>query len=36
MGQAIGKCPRKKLFKFYIDLEMQLLEFDRCRKIHER
>lgn len=36
MGQAIGKCPRKKLFKFYIDLEMQLLEFDRCRKIFER
>lgn len=36
MGLAIGKCPRKKLFKFYIDLEMQLLEFDRCRKIHER
>lgn len=36
LGQALGKCPRKKLFKFYIELELQLGEIDRCRKLYER
>jgi crooked neck len=35
-GNAIGKCPKDKLFKAYIQLEMQLANFDRCRKIYER
>jgi len=35
-GNAIGKCPKDKLFKAYIQLEMQLGNFDRCRKIYER
>jgi len=36
LGQAIGRCPKGKLFKGYIDLEMQLREFDRCRKLYEK
>jgi crooked neck len=36
LGQALGKCPKKKIFKFYIDLELQLGEIDRCRRIYER
>ncbi|VDN26192.1 unnamed protein product [Gongylonema pulchrum] len=33
-GNAIGKCPRSKLFRGYIDLELQLREFDRCRILY--
>ncbi|KAK0411411.1 hypothetical protein QR680_005641 [Steinernema hermaphroditum] len=36
MGTAIGKCPKSKLFKKYINLELQLREFDRCRKLYEK
>ena len=36
LGAAIGKCPKPKLFKSYIDLELQLREFDRCRKLYEK
>ena len=36
MGTSIGKCPKPKLFKGYIDLELQMREFDRCRKIYEK
>ncbi|KAK6618082.1 hypothetical protein RUM44_002524 [Polyplax serrata] len=36
LGMAIGKCPRDKLFRGYIDLEIQLREFDRCRKLYEK
>jgi len=35
-GTALGKCPRPKIFKAYADLEMQLGEVDRCRKIYEK
>lgn len=35
-GTAIGMCPRDKLFRGYIDLEIQLREFDRCRKLYEK
>ena len=35
-GQSIGKCPRPKIFKAYAELEMQLGEIDRCRKIFEK
>ena len=36
MGTAVGKCPKPKLFKSYIELELQLREFDRCRKLYEK
>ena len=36
VGQSIGKCPRPKIFKAYAELEMQLGEIDRCRKIFEK
>jgi crooked neck len=36
LGTAIGKCPKPKLFKCYIELELQLREFDRCRKLYEK
>ncbi|CAL8312275.1 unnamed protein product [Lota lota] len=36
LGSAIGKCPKNKLFKGYIELELQLREFDRCRKLYEK
>lgn len=36
MGTAIGMCPKAKLFKGYIELELQLREFDRCRKLYEK
>ena len=35
-GSAIGKCPKNKLFKGYIELELQLREFDRCRKLYQK
>ena len=36
LGRALGRCPRKKVFRYYIHLEMQLGEMERCRKIYER
>ncbi|KAM4528727.1 crooked neck-like protein 1 [Fundulus diaphanus] len=36
MGTGIGKCPKNKLLKGYIELELQLREFDRCRKLYEK
>lgn len=36
LGMALGKCPKPKLFKGYIELELQLREFDRCRKLYEK
>ena len=29
-------CPKHKLFRGYIDLEIKLREFDRCRKLYEK
>ena len=29
LGVAIGKCPKKKLFREYIEIELKLREFDR-------
>lgn len=29
-------CPKAKVFKAYAELELQLGEVDRCRKIYER
>jgi len=36
LGQAIGMCPKDKLFKGYIDLEQKLFEFVRCRTLYEK
>ena len=36
LGQALGRCPKPKIFKGYIDMEMQLREFDRCRTLYEK
>lgn len=36
LGAGIGKCPKPKLFKGYIELELQLREFDRCRRLYEK
>lgn len=36
LGQAIGMCPKDKLFKGYIELEIELREFDRCRILYEK
>lgn len=32
--QAIGMCPKEKLFKGYVQLERDLGEIDRCRKVY--
>jgi crooked neck len=36
LGQAIGMCPKDKLFKGYIELEMKLFEFTRCRQLYTK
>ena len=36
MGVALGKCPKPKLFKAYIELELSLGEVDRTRKLYEK
>jgi crooked neck len=36
LGQAIGMCPKDKLFRGYIDIEKQLFEFTRCRTLYEK
>lgn len=36
LGMAIGICPRDKLFRGYIDIEIQLREFDRCRILYQK
>ncbi|CAG8553836.1 6359_t:CDS:10 [Funneliformis caledonium] len=36
LGMAIGMCPKDRLFKGYIELELQLREFDRCRTLYTK
>ncbi|XP_014288720.1 protein crooked neck [Halyomorpha halys] len=36
LGMALGVCPRDKLYRGYIDLEIQLREFDRCRTLYQK
>ncbi|KAJ3313057.1 NineTeen Complex (NTC) component [Blyttiomyces sp. JEL0837] len=36
LGSSIGMCPKEKLFKGYIELEMALREYDRVRKLYEK
>ena len=36
LGTAIGLCPKDKLFREYIEIEIQLREFDRCRILYQK
>lgn len=36
LGQAVGVCPRDKLYRGYIELEIQLREFERCRILYQK
>ena len=36
LGCALGKCPKAKLFRGYIDMEIQLREFHRCRTLYAK
>ncbi|KAH7369094.1 pre-mRNA-splicing factor CLF1 [Plectosphaerella cucumerina] len=36
LGMAIGMCPKDKLFRGYIELELKLFEFVRCRTLYEK
>ncbi|GBF94687.1 hypothetical protein Rsub_07423 [Raphidocelis subcapitata] len=36
LGTAIGLAPKHKLFRSYIELEMQLGNIDRCRALYEK
>ncbi|KAK0551813.1 NineTeen Complex (NTC) component [Tilletia horrida] len=36
LGTAIGMCPKDRLFRGYVELELSLKEFDRARKIYEK
>mgnify|MGYP003683860307 CR=1 FL=1 len=36
LGEAIGRCPKDKLFKEYIQLELQLGEVNRCRTLYAK
>jgi crooked neck len=36
LGHAIGLCPKDKLFKGYIEMEIKLFEFVRARVLYEK
>ncbi|KAK7260280.1 hypothetical protein RIF29_26201 [Crotalaria pallida] len=36
LGEAIGVAPKDKIFKKYIEIELQLGNMDRCRKLYEK
>ena len=36
LGKSIGLCPKERLFKGYIELELKLFEFSRCRMLYEK
>ncbi|ELR02907.1 NineTeen Complex (NTC) component [Pseudogymnoascus destructans] len=36
LGQAIGMCPKDKLFTGYVALELKLFEFARCRTLYQK
>ncbi|KAJ2726652.1 NineTeen Complex (NTC) component [Coemansia sp. Benny D115] len=36
LGRAIGECPKDKLFRGYIELELELREFDRVRTLYSK
>ncbi|KAJ2481628.1 NineTeen Complex (NTC) component [Coemansia sp. RSA 2131] len=36
LGQALGRCPKNSLFRSYINLELELREFDRVRTLYTK
>ncbi|KAK3716392.1 NineTeen Complex (NTC) component [Vermiconidia calcicola] len=36
MGMAIGLCPKNKLYRCYIEMELKLYEFERCRILYSK
>ncbi|KAG2422724.1 hypothetical protein HXX76_015811 [Chlamydomonas incerta] len=36
LGRALGLCPKEKLFKAYIELELTMGNVDRVRKLYEK
>lgn len=36
MGMALGMCPKSRLYKGYIEMELKLFEFERCRLLYEK
>jgi len=36
LGTALGKCPKGRLYKAYIEMETELREFDRVRKLYNK
>jgi crooked neck len=36
LGLAIGTAPKGKIFKTYIEIELQLGNIDRCRTLYEK
>lgn len=36
LGQALGRCPKDRLFRDYIELEMTMGNIDRCRVLYEK
>lgn len=36
LGRSIGQCPNDDVFRYYIQLEIELKEFDRVRKLYEK
>ncbi|GAB4816800.1 hypothetical protein N2152v2_003846 [Parachlorella kessleri] len=36
LGMAIGMCPKDKLFRSYIEMELQLGNIDRCRVLYNK
>ena len=36
LGQSLGRCPRQKVLREYIGLELQLGNIDRCRALHQK
>ncbi|KAH9625513.1 hypothetical protein KSS87_012114 [Heliosperma pusillum] len=36
LGNAIGMAPKDKIFQKYIEIELQLGNIDRCRKLYEK
>ncbi|MCE5167429.1 hypothetical protein HAX54_001696, partial [Datura stramonium] len=36
LGEAIGKAPKEKIFKKYIEIELHFGNVDCCRKLYEK
>ncbi|KAK9207943.1 hypothetical protein WN944_000292 [Citrus x changshan-huyou] len=36
LGNAIGKAPKDKIYKNYIEMELRLGNIDRCRKLYQK